>query len=101
MARLVITAAARVDLLRIFNWVSAHNGEDRAAAVMRRLNVSFKRLASFPNIGPAAKNLGGSERRHSVRPWIVFYRPLNDGGVEILRIFDSRRDIAALMGKKS
>jgi plasmid stabilization system protein ParE len=101
MARLVITAAARADLLRIFDWISISSGEDRAAAVMRRLNASFGRLASFPNIGPATKNLGGSERRHSVRPWTIFYRPLNDGGVEILRVFDSRRDIAALMGKKS
>jgi toxin ParE1/3/4 len=101
MARLVVTAAARIDLSRIFDWISAHSGEDRAAAVMRRLQTSFKRLASFPSIGPMTRSLGGTERRHSVRPWIIFYRPLNDGGVEIMRVFDSRRDLAALMGKKS
>ena len=101
MARLVVTAAARADLLRIFDWISVYSGEERAVAVMRRLNASFQRLASFPNIGPATPNLGGAERRHGVRPWTIFYRPLNDGGVEILRVFDSRRDIAALMGQKS
>ncbi|WP_081497697.1 type II toxin-antitoxin system RelE/ParE family toxin [Caulobacter sp. AP07] len=101
MARFVITAAARADLLRIFDWISTHSGEDRAVAVMRRLNASIKRLASFPKIGPVARGIDGAERRHSVRPWTIFYRPLTDGGVEIMRVFDSRQDIAALTGKKS
>ena len=101
MARLVITVAARADLLLIFDWISIHGGEDRSAAVMRRLHASFKRLSSFPSIGPIAKDTGGAERRHSVRPWVIFYRPLTEGGVDIMRVFDSRRDIAALTGKKS
>ena len=102
MARPVITVAAREDLLRIFEWISERSGAERAAAVMRRLNGSLERLAVFPQLGPAASGLDdGALRRHSVRPWTVFYRPLAGGGVEILRVFDSRRDVAALLGKKS
>ena len=68
---------------------------------MRRLMTSFRRLASFPRMGTLVKDVDGFERRYSVRPWIVFYRPLVDGGVEILRVFDSHRNIAALLGQKS
>jgi toxin ParE1/3/4 len=101
VARLIVSPAARADLLRIFDWISQRSGEDRAEAVMRRLMTSFTRLASFPRMGTVVKDVDGLDRRYGVRPWIVFYRPLIDGGVEILRVFDSHRDIAALLGKKS
>lgn len=102
MARLEVTAAAREDLLRIFEWISADSGPDRADAVIRRLNASLRRLANFPRLAPLAGDLDDPMlRRHSVRPWSVFYRPLVGGGVEVLRVFDSRRDIAALLGKKT
>ena len=88
--------------MRIFAWISEHGGEDRAAVVMRRLNTSLQRLAKFPNLAPPVRSLDDEAlRRHSVRPWTVFYRPLIEGGVEIMRVFDSRRDVAALLGKKT
>jgi plasmid stabilization system protein ParE len=102
MARLLISAAAQEDLLRIYEWISEHNGEDRADLVLRRMNTSLERLAKFPNLAPPARSLDDEAlRRHSVRPWTVFYRPLMEGGVEILRVFDSRRDLAALLGEKT
>jgi toxin ParE1/3/4 len=102
MGRLLSSSAAQEDLLRIFEWISERNGEDRATAVMRRLNTSLQRLAKFPNLAPLARGLDDEAlRRHSVRPWTVFYRPLVEGGVEIMRVFDSRRDVAALLGKKT
>jgi len=102
MARLLVSASAQEDLLRIYEWISECNGEDRAAAVMRRLNTSLQRLAKFQNLAPLARGLDDEGlRRHSVRPWTVFYRPLVEGGVEIMRVFDSRRDVATLLGKKT
>jgi toxin ParE1/3/4 len=44
----------------------------------------------------------GDPYSFTVAPWLIIYEPLPDGvGIYILRILDSRRDIAALMGKKS
>ncbi len=44
----------------------------------------------------------GEPYSFAVSPWLIIYRPLPDGdGVRILRIIDSRRDIAALLGKKT
>jgi toxin ParE1/3/4 len=46
--------------------------------------------------------LKGEPRSFPVGPWSIIYEPLKDSsGILVLRILDSRRDIAALMGKKS
>ena len=49
-----------------------------------------------------ALTLKGEPRVFGVRPWLIVYQPLSDGdGVHVIRILDNRRDIAALLGKKT
>jgi plasmid stabilization system protein ParE len=93
---------ARRDAARLALWIGRESGVDRAQAVMDRLEAALMRLARRPRLGRVRRDLKGEPRSFPVGPWSVIYEPLKDsGGILVLRILDSRRDIAALMGKKS
>ncbi len=91
---------ARRDAARLALWIGRESGVDRAQAVMDRLEAAL-RLARRPRLGRVRRDLKGEPRSFPVGPWSI-YEPLKDSsGILVLRILDSRRDIAALMGKKS
>lgn len=95
--RLVTTAKAEADLRDIFRQVAADNGLSAATSVLRKLEKALPNLAAFPHLGRATRS---GARLHSVKPWIIVYRPIT-GGVEVLRVLDGRRDLGVLIGKKT
>ncbi len=95
--RFVTTAKAEADLRDIFRQVVADNGLSAASSVLRRLEAALPNLAAFPHLGRATRR---GARVHSVKPWIIVYRPIS-GGVEVLRVLDGRRDLDVLIGKKT
>ena len=100
--KVVRSSQAQDDVRRIFAWIALDSGEDRATGVLERFDRVMERLAVRPRLGRVRSEYQADPRGFSVAPWLILYRPLPDGnGVRILRIFDTRRDIAALMGKKS
>jgi toxin ParE1/3/4 len=100
--RVVRSSQAQDDIRRIFAWIALDSGEDRATGVLERFDRVIERLAVRPRLGRVRSEYQGDPRGFSAPPWRILSRPLPDGdGVRILRILDSRRDIAALMGKKS
>lgn len=100
--RVVKSAAALRDFRRIYAWIALDGGHERAMKNLARLDRIAERLAQRPLLGPPRREAAGDLRGFSVYPWLVIYRPLPDkAGVHVLRIFDSRRDIAALLGKKT
>ena len=93
---------ARRDVKQLASWIARESGDDRAVAVSDRLETVFRRLARRPQLGRVRLDFEGEPRSFSVTPWVVVYEALDGGsGIHLLRILDSRRDIAALMGKKS
>ena len=93
---------ARRDAARLALWIGRESGVDRAQAVMDRLEATLNRLARRPRLGRVRLDLIGEPRSFPVGPWSIIYEPLEDDrGILVLRIVDNRRDIAALMGKKS
>ncbi|MDI1365362.1 MAG: type II toxin-antitoxin system RelE/ParE family toxin [bacterium] len=101
-ATVVKSASAQRDFRRIYAWIALDGGPRRAERALRRLDKTIERLARRPLLGPLLTGVPGQPRGFSVRPWKIIYRPLPDGaGVLVLRILDSRRDIAALLGQKS
>ena len=100
--RVVKSAAALRDFQRIYAWIASDGGPSRAKAHLARLDRAAERLARRPLLGPPRSEAQGDLRGFSVRPWTIIYRPLPNGaGVHVIRIFDSRQDIAALLGKKT
>jgi toxin ParE1/3/4 len=98
----VRSAKAVVDAEDVFIWIARHDGASRARGVIFRLERTLERLAARSGLGRVRADFVGEPRSFSVPPWLVVYEPLaEDRGILVLRILDSRRDIAALMGKKS
>lgn len=102
----VPTAAKSADALRDFNriyaWIASDSGDARAEAVLRRIDEVTLRLARRPRLGRRRLDFEGEPFSFSVSPWLIVYEPLPGGeGIFVLRILDNRRDIAALIGKKT
>jgi toxin ParE1/3/4 len=90
------------DFRRIYAWIASNSGEARAEAVLRRLDEAAGRLARRPRLGRRRMDFKGDPYSFSVPPWLIVYDPLPDGnGIYILRILDNRRNVAALLGKKT
>jgi toxin ParE1/3/4 len=96
------SAKARNDVVRLALWIAMDGGEARARDQVDRITATLQRLARRPRLGRQDATTVGEPHVFSVRPWKIIYRPLSDSdGVLILRILDSRRDVAALLGKKT
>ena len=87
---------------RIYAWIASGGGELRAEINLRRLDAVIRRLAKRPRLECRRFDFQGDPCSFSVPPWLIVYEPLSEGnGIHVLRILDSRRNIAALMGQKS
>ena len=87
--------SAGQDLDDIFALVAEDNGLGVAVAQLERLEKSLDRLAAFPRLGRARRDLGENTFTLPVRPWVIIY-DFAEGDVEVLRIVDGRRDLPAL-----
>jgi len=100
--KVVRSSEAQRDLRRIFAWIALDGGKLRARAVLVRLDRGIERLATRPKLGRLRTDFQNDPYGFTVTPWLILYRPLPDAdGIRILRILDTRRDLAALLGKKS
>ncbi|PXA83290.1 hypothetical protein DMC25_18235 [Caulobacter sp. D4A] len=100
--RIERSSRARSDALKLSLWITRESGIGRARAVSDRLEAALEMLARRPLLGRPRPDFPATPRSFSVPPWVIVYRPLPDqAGILVLRILDSRQDIAALMGKKS
>lgn len=91
--RASLSPEAETDLASILHYIATESGKARARAVRARIRRSIATIAQMPRSGRERAELPRSPRSYSVSPWIVFYRPANDGGVEVVRILDGRMDI--------
>jgi plasmid stabilization system protein ParE len=101
-AMVELSVEAQTDVARLALWIGLDSGEERAQAVIDRIDATLVRLARRPRLGRTEMSFDGEPRVFSVYPWKVVYEPLLDGsGIYILRILDSRQDLLALLGKKT
>ena len=100
--KVVRSARARKDIRGLYVWIVEDSGLARAEMIIERIEAALQRLARRPLLGRPRPDFEGNPRSLSVGPWLIVYEPLRDGsGVHLLRIIDSRRDIATLLGKKT
>lgn len=85
------TATAHEDLVEIWCY---HAERDVAVAdrYARRFDRLFDRLAAMPYIGRDRSDLRPRMRTVVVWPYIVYFRPREDG-VEILRVLHGARNV--------
>lgn len=86
---------ARADLLQIWLYVAERN--PRAAdQLLDLIDQKCRLLAEMPGMGRARPELRPDLRSFSVGRFLIFYRPMGDDGIEIVRIVRGGRDLAAL-----
>jgi toxin ParE1/3/4 len=104
---MVVPAAVKSpDALRDFNrlyaWIALDSGDARAEVVLKRIDEVALLLARRPRLGRRRMDFEGESYCFSVPPWLIVYEPLPTAdGILVLRILDSRRNVAALLGKKT
>ncbi len=91
MPRYIVAQFAIDDLVEIQKFVAA----DKPSAARRlreKLTRCFELLAKYPDLGTNERRFKLPLKSHIVRPYVVFYRPIQNG-IEIVRVLHAARDI--------
>jgi len=89
-----IAAAAEEDLKEIWAYVAEHHTE-AANRLIKEITRRFAILRDHPQMGRKQDKLLVNLRSFSVKNYIIFYQPYEDG-IEILRVLHSSRDIESI-----
>jgi toxin ParE1/3/4 len=94
-ARLRILPQAERDLEDIWEFIALDDPVAASSFVSDLLQLGA-RIAEMPRMGRARPELGEQIRAHPHGAYLIFYRPLDEGGIEIWRILHGARDIRDL-----
>jgi toxin ParE1/3/4 len=84
--------AAQADLRKIASEIIANNGPRVAQKYLNETKSSFELLAEYPFVGRKRSRLGKGLFSWPIRPYIVLYKPADDG-VQIVRVLHGSRRI--------
>ena len=94
MPRILRTERAEVDLIEILVFLRS-----RAPMLADRFESDFEEktrlLAQFPLMGRDRSDLAPQLRGSLVKPYVILYRPLDDG-IEIIRVIHGSRDVPSV-----
>jgi plasmid stabilization system protein ParE len=94
MAKAILSAQARLDLLSIIEHLTAAAGPRTARSIESEFKQAIDKLGAYPGLGSPRQHLGSETRVTSVYSYLIFY----DGGpgsetAHVLRILHGRRNI--------
>ena len=95
MPRVLRTERAAVDLIDILTYLRARS-PTLADSFERDFDEKTRLLAQFPLMGRDRSDLAPRVRGSLVKPYVILYRPLDDG-IEIIRIIHGSRDVSSLI----
>ena len=93
--RLIWSPEAESDLLQIWHWGASHFSTDIADKHLRDISSAAQNLCDFPESGRSRDDLLPGLRSIVIFPTVAFYRQRLDL-VEMVRVVDGRRNIAAM-----
>ncbi len=100
MAKVILTPEAIEDILEIYAYILERDGEERAEAILNRLEKTAYSLDTFPMRGKFPDTLVpfGNRKIREVQetPWRIFYR-IEKNEVFVLAVLDGRRSMAELL----
>jgi len=94
MAHINRSDLAESDLLEIGRYIARDN-IDAALRMLDRIDEKCEMLARNPLLGGVWAELGENIRHFTVRPYVIIYRPMDDG-IELVRVLHGARDIPAI-----
>jgi toxin ParE1/3/4 len=98
-----LTEDALRDLEELDDYISAHDGQEKADYLLSQVESAILKLADFPERGnhpPELAALGIREYRETFfRPYRIIYRVVGKK-VHVYLIADGRRDMQALLARR-
>ena len=92
---LVWSPEAEADLLNIWSWGAARFSADTADAHLLDIERAAGALIRSPLYGRDRQRLVPGLRSMVIYPTVLFYR-VTDAAIEVVRVVDGRRNLAAL-----
>jgi toxin ParE1/3/4 len=89
----VLSAAARVDLERIWDYTCERWDGNQAEKYLREIQRAIDRIADNPMIGRACDDVRPGYRKHAVGSHTLYYRIASPEVIEVVRILHQRMDI--------
>ncbi|MBK9364011.1 MAG: type II toxin-antitoxin system RelE/ParE family toxin [Rubrivivax sp.] len=99
MARVTRRPLAAADILDIWDHI-AEDSLDQADRWVDKLDEKFKLIAAQPLMGRARHELAADLRSFPFGRYVIFYAPV-DGGIDVVRLLHSARDVDAAFGGES
>lgn len=91
MRTIKVAAIAADDINGIWAYIAEHNPE-AASRIVKEIVGRFVVLRDYPQMGREQDRLLLNLRSVTVKGYIIFYQPFEDG-VEILRVLHGARDV--------
>lgn len=100
MSRVLKTPLAKDDLKAIGRYIRlATKSRDRALSVLSSIASRAKIYAAAPEMGEQRSDLGMNVRMFLAANYVCLYQPV-EGGIELLRIVHSTRDLPEIRRKQ-
>lgn len=93
--RVRFTSRAETDLLDIWSHLAGQAGVEVADRISQRIETACRRLGTWPELGPARKEIAEDARGLVIERWVAFYR-IDGADVQIVRLLDGARDLTML-----
>ncbi|MBL8398920.1 MAG: type II toxin-antitoxin system RelE/ParE family toxin [Candidatus Accumulibacter sp.] len=93
MSGFVLTNAALTDLESIGRYTADAWGREQRNRYLGLLDTSFHQLAANPLKGRDCPEIRPGIRKYAIERHVVFYRTIDDGSNEVLRVLHVRMDM--------
>jgi antitoxin ParD1/3/4/toxin ParE1/3/4 len=94
-----LSAAARLDLLRIWNYLAEHASLNVADTVLADLEAGMERVAERPGIGHARPDLTDRPLRfYLVHSYLIVFRP-ESSPLHVIRVLHGAQDIQSILAE--
>jgi toxin ParE1/3/4 len=91
--RFFLSPAAQKDVEQIWDYTADRWGTDQAEHYLRDLQQAIERAAVNPPIGRSCEEVRSGYRKLPAGSHVVFYRQIDDGAIDVVRIPHQRMDI--------
>lgn len=94
MPRVIFSPVARADLQDIWNYI-ADDSTFQADRLVEKFRVKFEYLAKWNTLGRPRPELGKDCRSYPFGKYCFYFRPF-EGGIEVIRVLHSARDLGQI-----
>jgi toxin ParE1/3/4 len=91
MPRVIFSPVARADLQDIWNYIAADSAV-QADRLTEKFRVKLEHLAKWNTLGRPRPELEKDCRSYPFGKYCFYFRPL-EGGIEVIRVLHSARDL--------